>query len=232
MITLTALLVGAALAPNIEDYTQKNLKDATFVAKKVRATQRELQKINDDFGMSYRFDSIKFSYKEPFNLRAEAKVEETSAPYIINGTSQVFRVPRLKVNTKLNLAHAPGRRQTPLDFGVLTPALFDGFMNAKFVRLDRATGAQVFDLTYAGDDDSSRHRVWVDPEKGITIRREWYNQPGTQLATFFYENPEKVNGVWVPTRMTVKNTDDKVAGITEYSSIKINQGLPDSLFEL
>lgn len=232
MITLTALLAGAALAPSIEDYVQKDLKDATFVAKKVRATQRELQKINDDFGMSYRFDSIKFSYKEPFKLRAEAKVEETSALYIVNGTIQVFRVPRLKVNSKQSLANSPGRRQTPLDFGVLTPALFNGFMNAKYVRQDRATGAQVFDLTYANSDDTSRHRVWVDPEKGITTRREWFNQPGDQIATFFYEKPEKSNGVWVPTRMTVKNTDDKVAGITEYSSIKINQGLPESLFEL
>ena len=55
MITMTALLAGALFAPSIEDYVQKDLKDATFVAKKVRASQRELQKINDDFGMSYRF---------------------------------------------------------------------------------------------------------------------------------------------------------------------------------
>ncbi|RYG49368.1 hypothetical protein EON79_01580, partial [bacterium] len=176
MITMTALLAGAVFAPRIEDYVQKDLKDATFVAKKVRASQRELQKINDDFGMSYRFDTIKFSYKEPFKLRLEAKVEETSALYLINGTTQVFRVPRLKVNTKQSLADAPGRRQTPLDFGVLTPAMFDGFLEAKFVRQDRATGAQVFDLTYAKSDDTSRHRVWVDGEKGITIRREWYKQ--------------------------------------------------------
>jgi outer membrane lipoprotein-sorting protein len=229
---LLPLVAVLAATPRIEDYVQKDLKDATFVAQKVKASQKELGKINDDFGMSYRFDSIKFSYKEPFMLRAEARVDDTSALYINNGTFQAFRVPRLKVNSKQDLTNRPGRRQTPVDFGVLTPCLFKGLYLSKFVRMDRATGFPVFDLTFDSTHDSSRQRVWVDPAKGITVKREWYNQQDRLLATFFYEEPQEIAGVWIPKRLTVRNADDKVAGISEYASVKVNQGLPDSLFQL
>jgi outer membrane lipoprotein-sorting protein len=91
----------------------------------------------------------------------------------------------------------------------------------------------VFDLTYDPSlDYAARHRVWIDKAKGIITKREWYNHRGTQLATFLYEAPKQYDGVWVPTRMTVKNADNVVAGITRYESVKVNTGLADSLFEL
>jgi len=63
-------------------------------------------------------------------------------------------------------------------------------------------------------------------------KREWYNQSGRQLATFIYDDPKQENGVWLPTRLTVKNTDDIVAGVTRYQSIKVNVGIPDSEFAI
>jgi outer membrane lipoprotein-sorting protein len=232
IIAIASLTLAAAPAPSILDYVQRNLRDATFLASKVKGVQKELAKINNDFGTSYKFDRIRFQYKEPLMLRLEAELDDTRALYIINGEIQMFKVPRLRVNSKQDLSKSPGRRQTPLDFGVLTPSLFTSLFNATFVRMDRATGDAVFDLTYQYKDDTSRHRIWVDREKGIVNRREWYNQPGRQLATFFYEKPQQVSGVWLPTQMTVKNTDDVVAGITKYEAVKVNTGLDDDLFSL
>ena len=229
-LMLAVVLGSSPVAPEIQDYTQKGLRDATFVAKKVKASQKELREINDDFGTTYRFDRIQFQYKEPLKLRLEAQVDETSAVYIIDGPQQMIKVPRLRVNTKQDLAKSPGRGQTPLDFGVLTPALFKDLFQAKFVRMDRATGDAVFDLTYQNTDDTSRHRIWVDVEKGITTKREWYNQPGRQLATFIYESPKSFGGVWIPTQVSVKNVNNVVAGITRYESVKVNTGLGDNLF--
>ncbi|MFX4918095.1 hypothetical protein ABTB83_19165, partial [Acinetobacter baumannii] len=92
--------------------------------------------------------------------------------------------------TKENLAKSPGKRQTWLDFGIVTPALFSGLFDAKFVRNDRETGAVVFDLTYpASLDDSSRQRVFIDPVKKVVHRREWYGQDGKLKAIFTYESP-------------------------------------------
>jgi outer membrane lipoprotein-sorting protein len=233
LLAITSLLAPSFADPAIESLCQKDLQDATFVAIKVKAVQRELQKINDDFGTSYKFDQIRFQYKEPLKLRLEATVEDTSAIYIIDGPRQIIKIPRLRINSKQDLSRSPGRRQTPLDFGVLTPSMFADLFVAKFVRTDRETGDLVYDVTYNPKlDDTSRHRIWVDKTKGIIDKREWYNQTGRQLATFLYESPKEVGGVWLPTKMTVKNVDNAVAGITRYESVKVNSGISDSVFEL
>jgi outer membrane lipoprotein-sorting protein len=232
MTALLTLLAVPQANPPISEFIERDFRDATFVAKKVRGDQRELKKINDDFGQSYRFDSTKVQIKEPFMLRLESVVDETSVLYILNGPNLLIRVPRLRLTTRQNLSKAPGRRQTTLDFGILTPSLFDGSLfEAKFVRIDRGTGNAVYDVTYLPVlDDTSRHRIWIDREKKYVTKREWYNQPGRQLATFFYEEPVYTSKVWLPTRMTVRNVEGKVAGITKYESFKINSGLEASLF--
>jgi len=233
MITLYAMTAFAAglQSSNIGDYVQRNLDDATFVARVVRGDQRELRKINSDFGQSYRFESTTIRFKEPFKMRLEANVDDTNILYILNGSTQYIKVPRARINTQANLSKSPGRRQTPLDFGMLTPSLFNGLFQAKFVRMDRASGDAVFDLTYPANlDDTSRHRIWVDAQKKYVTKREWYNQHGRQLATFTYERPENVKGIWLPTQLTVRNVDNKVAGITRYETFRVNTGLSDSLF--
>jgi outer membrane lipoprotein-sorting protein len=232
-LALTAIAF-AAQQPSINDYVQKGFEDATLTASIVKGDQRELKKINDDFGQSYRFETTKIMIKEPFKLRLETQTDDTSILYILNGTTQAMKIPRAKINLKQNLGDKPGRRQTSMDFGFLTPSLFAGtFFKAQFVRNDRATGDVVFDLTYMPNlDDSSRHRVWIDPEKRFVTKREWYNQHGRQMATFFYENPKQFDGVWMPTQLRVMNVEGKVAGITRYDSIRVNSGLADSLFSL
>jgi len=229
LIALATFALGNAQTANIENYVQGNLKDATLVAQIVRGDQKELKKINSDFGQSYRFNTSTIYFKEPFKMRAEAHVEETSVVYIINGTDLRIKIPSF--SSKQNLAKAPGRRQTLMDVGILTPSLFESLLDAKFIHFDRETGNPVFDLTYKPEmDDQSRYRVWIDKNKKYVTKREWFNQYGRQLATFYYLNPTEVSGVWLPTRLEVKNVDNVVAGVTKYDAIKINTGLSDSLF--
>lgn len=233
MINFASLAILAVVhqAPTIQSFVQPSLQDITIVARIVKADQNELKKINKDFGTSYRFETTKIFYKEPYKLRAEASVDDTNVRYIITGPSKRFIAGGRTIFTE-NLTRAPGKRQTPLDFGIITPALLQGYIAAKFVRTDRATGEQVFDLSYQPNfDDTSRHRVWLDAEKKYVVKREWYNQEGQQIATFFYDAPKKENGVWVPTRLTVKNVENKLAGVTVYNDIKVNSGLSDSLFK-
>ncbi len=233
MITMSAFLAAGALpSGDIDRYFQSDLHDATFVARVLKADQRELSKINTDFGQSYRFETTTIHIKEPFKLRIDAKVDDTSLLYIENGPIQLIKIPRVSIRQRSDLSNKPGRRQTPFDFGLLTPALFEDFYQARFVRTDRATGEPVFDITYVPHlGDTSRSRIWVDATHRIISKREWYGQDGHQEATFYYTNPERVNGVWLPTRLEVKNIDSAVAGITRYESIKVNTGLPDSEFE-
>src|SRR5262249_39791852 len=148
LASLAAYAVAVQGSTTIDAYLQKNFQDASFSARVKFANQKELAKINKDFGQSYRFSSTDFKVKEPFKVRADATVEDTKVTYVINGTKQLIRIPRIRVNSKQDLSKSPGRRQTLLDFGMLTPSLFNNYFEAKFVRMDRATGDAVFDLTY------------------------------------------------------------------------------------
>lgn len=230
---MITLLVAPQGGPSTAEIVQSGLRDLSFTAVNKKGDQAELEKINKDFGETYRFSSIKVWAKEPFKVRVESRVKDTDMLYVLNGTTRVYSIPRAKIHQTEHLAGAPGKRQTWLDFGLLTRSLLDDLFDVRYVRLDRATGDWVFDLTYPSEmHDTSRHRIWVDRTKHFTVKREWYNQKGKQLATFFYENPTQVDGVWVPTKVTVRNVDDQVAGITEYTHIRVNAGISESLFNV
>jgi outer membrane lipoprotein-sorting protein len=237
MLALVATAGFLADEPKIQDVSARALKDVSFTARVGSANQRELAKINEDFASSYRFKSSNVWIKEPLMLRMESKVEDTQIFFIVNGTKRLVRIPRARINQKEDLSKAPGKRQTPLDFGLLVPSLFNGFFQGRFVRTESRgdfAGDHVFDLTYVPSlKDGTRQRVWVDPKMRFTTKREWYSQfGGTLMGTFVYDQPKEVGGVWVPTRVTVRNADDKVAGTTSYTGIKVNQGLSESLFKV
>jgi outer membrane lipoprotein-sorting protein len=234
MIALTALatLAMAAQSYSWHDIVQPSFQDCTFVAKGVKGNQAELRKINAEFGSSYRFSYMKAKIKEPFMMRVESRVEDTDLLYIENGGRRLYRIPAAHISHVDDVSHAPGKRQTVLDFGILTPSLFQNYFNATFVHTDRATGDLVFDLTYVPAlRDKSRHRVWVDPTRHYVTKRVWFAQDGRLMATFLYTDPKDINGVWFPTKATVVNVDDKVAGITAYTSIEANTGLSNDLFK-
>ncbi len=233
MLVLVAMV--PLLAPqqmSISTFCAKGFEDLSMTAKVMKGDQKELIKINDDFGQSYRFSSSTIRMKEPYMLRVDAKVDDTRMSYILNGTTQLMSVPNLRIKQRTNLATAPGRRQTVMDFGILTPGLFDGSLfTAKFVRVDRKTGGIVFDIGYeAKFDDTTRSRVWMHPSKHYIMSREWYHRTGRLQATFTYENPAEKKGIWYPTMMTVRNVDNQIAGQTRYEDVKVNESLSESIF--
>jgi len=238
-MTSTLILATAAIlqAPAFtwHDIVQPNFQDSTLVGKAVTANSRELRKISSDFAVSYKFlgQEVHAMLKEPFMLRLEATIDDSRLQVISNGNRRVFRLPQSRLSKTEDLSDSPGKRQTILDFGILTPSLFEQLFDATFVRVDREAGGLVFDLTYKHPtfDDSSRQRVWVDSQRKFVAKRVWFAQDGHEIATFIYDNPQFQNGVWFPTRAIVKNVDGMVAGVTEYETVKINSGLQDRMFQ-
>jgi hypothetical protein len=230
IVALTAL-AAVAQTPSIEQYTQP-IKDITFSMDVRTGNQSELRKIGKDFGEAYRFSHVDFKIKDSFQIRGDTKVDDTTILMILNNGIRVFRAPRQNINIKKDVSDRPGQRQTIFEFGLVTPDLFDSFMDAKFVRQDRATGDAVFDLTFNKKfGDTTRYRVWIDEDKKFTSKKEWYGQEGDLRATFTFTNPEKVGSMWVPTLATVKNAEGKVAGQLKYGRFKINTGISDSIFK-
>jgi len=225
-------LLGAQGSSNIQSYVQSDFHDATFTARVKSGDQSELAKINHDFGLSYRFSYSNISVKEPFRFRADTIVEDSKLTVIQNGMTQKYNTP-IYHGTQ-NLSKRPGNVRSMLEFGILTPALFEDYFQAKFVRFERGSNDAVFDITYVSRlDDTTRYRVWIDPTKKYTTKREWYGQGrGILKATFFYDEPRQISGVWAPTHSYVKNSDNVVAGTLVYEGLKINTDLPDSLFKV
>jgi len=232
-VLTAAAIVALGQSRSISDYVQANLKDLTFTAKVGDAAQKELAKINEDFAKSYRIKTTVVRLKEPMKLRVESELDpDNKVVMILNGATQLYRYPRAGLSGKQNLAKSPGKRQTFLDFGLLTPGLFKDFYVPAFVRMDRETGLAVFDLTFPKAlDDTSRQRLFIDPQKHYIVKREWYAQEGNLRAVFQYDKPVQTGGVWVPTRTTVYNAERKMAGVTNYVGVKANSGLGDELFK-
>lgn len=232
-VALSILTLVPIADPTTADIVQSKFEDAIFTAKVVTGNQAELAKISDDFGNSYRLKVVKSYLKEPLMMRLETKVDDTNLLLVIANFKRTFKVPRFPTKPE-DLRDKPGKMQTPLDYGLITPSMMAELFTAKYVRTDRASGDYVFDLTFKTPkfSDTSRHRIWVDPQKRVVSKREWYNQYGRQKATFFYEEPMLRDGVWFPSRGTVRNMDGKIAGVIEYESVKVNSGLVDSLFKV
>ena len=227
------LCAGFAMAQSqdINDYVQTRLRDLRATVKQQTANQRELEKINKDFANSYRIKQMTARYKEPSKMRLESKVGVVNVVYIINGNYK--HVSAGPVKSTDDITNAPGKRQSLMDFGILTPG-FMKLVNAKFLRYDHEGGVRypVFELTWANSDDTSKHIVWMDGTTRTVVKRQWYNQQGKLMAVFYYKNPvEAAPGIWVPTRVEVYNAEGKLGGVTTYVDLYVNEGLPDSLFQ-
>lgn len=233
-MTTLALIFSATLFQNhaISEVLPKGFESVSFTLKKVKANQTELKKINDDFGLSYRFSSSVVKLKEPFKLRMESKIEDTTMVFITNGTRKSFKAPRSNISIKENVAKAPGKRQTAFDFGLVTPAIMSDYLNAKFVRVDRKSNDYVYDMTYKPETgDTTKFRVWINPKMKVVTKREWYHQnDGRLMATFYYTSFVQKNGLYFPTEYTVYNADNKLAGQTKFESVAINSSIDDSQF--
>lgn len=229
-------LVATPQSQDIKNYVQGSFEDAQFTVVTGEHSISELAKISKDFSQSYRFKSSQVWIKEPFKLRMMSEVDDSTILYVVNGGKRMYKIPRSGLSQTDDISKAPGKRQTAFDFGILTPALVNNYFVADFVRMDRASGDAVFDLTYASHlMDSSRHRIWVDPQTKVITKREWYAQRrnnGRLMATFIYSNIKKVGSVSLATSAVVNNADNKRAGSLSYTNMKVNTGLADSLFAL
>jgi len=219
--------------PKIEDVCESGLKSVQFSAVVGASKQSELRKINSDFARSYRFKRTDVWLKVPFMIRLESKVDDSSILMIINGTKRKLLIPKAGLSKTFDLKDEPGQRQTALDFGLISPSLFKSFFVGTYVRTDRKTGEYVFDITYNPKYNyRARNRVWIDPERKIVTKRQWYaHKDGHLLATFEYLDPIQQGGVWFPTKVTVRNADNRVAGTTTYSNVKLNTDIDDELFK-
>lgn len=228
---IAAPRTNAEVDHDIKKYVCEKLEDFSASVTVVKQDQRELRKISKDIGTAYAIPNITMRYKEPNMVRMEGSTQGTKVTYILNGTKQIVMLNGFKKTN--DLGKSPGKRKSLMDVGLISD-FYLTYMNARYMRESTVDGTPcaLFEMTYKDkDEDSSHHNIYVDPVTRTVRKRESYSQEGKLQAIYFYKKVEKVDGVWVPTEIEVQNTDRIIAGIMEYKNIKVNRGIPDSVFK-
>ena len=224
-----------ATSTEISQY-QVRFKDFSAEVKVSQSDTKELGKIGSDFSASYSLRNMSLQFKLPDKMRLEGKsATRGNAVLVLNGPIRFVEVPRFKIHMVENLEKSPVRRQSLLELaGVLGPDTLK-FMSGKRLRMDTVDGhkAEVFELKYNVGSSGQHYLLWMDTENKTTLRRDWLDADDKLKATFLYDQPREASpGVWVPTRIQVKNAEGTVAAVVNLDTIKVNSGLQESLFEV
>lgn len=236
VLSVVALVNGGLFAqtsaPKFDDFVQNKMKDLRMTVRSEAVRLGELRKINTDFANAYRFRQMEAYYEEPGKIRLESEVMNRKVTYVINNDKKLVIAPNQRVTE--DVSNSPGKRQSMMDFGVITPFTASR-MNKKYLRQEQRDGKTlfVFELTWNYGDDDARHIVWMDPKTKLTVRREWFDRWGRHMANFEYKDPVEVApGVWMPSKVEVFNGGNRFGGRTVQQNIRVNQGLKDTLFKI
>jgi outer membrane lipoprotein-sorting protein len=226
-LTLTAALAAQA-APDIRALTSANVKTLSASSEIVTENQGELKKIDGDISLAYRLHRGSMVYEQPGKLRIEASIPHLATGYyVINGNRKLTVAPF--VHKVQDTTGAPGKRQTLLDFGLVPPELLTDY-NVTFLR--RESGLLCFQVQPKQAGETQKDLVWIDPKTHITAQRYNYGRDGKLTKWFLYKNPVQIApGIYVPTRVELYNTQNKLAGATVYQNVKVNQPVSESLFK-
>ena len=109
------------------------------------------------------------------------------------------------------------------------------FMDSKLLREEQVGDRDtlVYEMRFQGEEKNSFYRIWIDKLTRVTVKREWLDAVGKLRATFLYLDAQEVApGIWLPTKLEVKNSEGISAAVLALSDIKANQGLSDVPFAL
>ncbi len=241
---LTAVLPGNRVAAdevgpsaNIRDYVANRLDDFTADIHLLDYNANAARHINKDFGRIYEWmqkahDDFLLRFKEPDQLRIDGRFGAQKGSWIVSGTQQTVRV--FGIVSRMQLGNTPGKRKSLLDMGLISNDYLT-YAQAQYINNRPYQGVMcaVFKITYRDSNIDSSHRiVWIDPKTKVTLKREEYSQGGKLLSIWYYHDPHEVApGIYMPASIEVDDSDGKLAGATAYRNVKVNQSLPDNLFQ-
>ena len=224
-----APLAGVQAAPNINSLTSANIKTLQASSEIVTENQDQLKTIDGDIALAYRLHRGSVVYEQPGKLRIDASIPHfITGYYVVNGNQKLTVAPF--VHKVQDTTGAPGKRQTLMDFGFIPPELLADY-NATFLR--REAGLLCFQIQPKQAGETQKDLVWIDPKTHITVQRYNYGRDGKLTKILRYLVPVQVApGIYVPTRVELYNTQNKLAGATVYQNIRVNQPVSESLFKI
>ncbi len=224
------VLTEADLRLRIQQVSSE-LKDISFLGTVTYKNKKAMEKIESNYARLYDFQSARVYYKEPDKLRIEGKLGMVKFEYICNGSLKIVRAPAIRFTNRKDYSNDPAKLQDALDIGLVTTSLW---RHRRIEVLDdpEASSNGEIKVRLRWPKGEVAHIIWLDAKDLWLKRFEKRAADGTLIFRVNYSNPRKVgNVIWIPTTIDVYTSDGEKAGSTEYSDIKVNTGLADSLFE-
>lgn len=237
-VGVLALALGLAgpvhAQKSLDDYAQPALKDLSASVDVISHNDRELSKIGKGYVDAYKLAQQEVQCREPSQVRLQGKKGVFTIRYVTNGKRKLTEVPTLRIRKVEDISKEPGKGDSISDLGVITPAWAD-LVEAKWLRQETKHGKnlQVFEFWYK-EDPRRRHTIYLDPATKTIVEHIDHHRSKKKSGfrkRFVFSEPRQLNGVWLPTRVSLYNGENKLSAQVKYESIKINSGLADSLFK-
>jgi hypothetical protein len=220
---------------SLKEFVQPELSDVSATIKVVAKNDAELKKMGKSFVEANKLSRQEVQYKEPGRMRLSGKKGLFTIRYVTNGEKKLTQVPTLGINKVENIAKEPAKADTIYDLGLITAAWVDR-VEDRWLRTEDRDGKtmQVFEFWWK-EDRAAKHTIVVDPATKIIVEHVAHHRakkkPGFKKK-ILYGEVQKINGVYVPTKATLLNSDNKIAAILRYDDLTVNSGLSDKLFKL
>ncbi|MEM7079993.1 MAG: outer membrane lipoprotein-sorting protein [Pseudomonadota bacterium] len=83
----------------------------------------------------------------------------------------------------------------------------------------------------AKDSNYARRVSWVDKDKWLALRVEFYDRRGRLLKRLSQGGLEEIDGIWTATKLIMETPRKKSRTLMQYGNVRYNIGLDDAAFE-
>jgi outer membrane lipoprotein-sorting protein len=100
------------------------------------------------------------------------------------------------------------------------------------LRTDEVGGRKVYvvESKPKGATDYAKRQIWVDQERSLPLKEEYFDHQGKLIRTFAAEKVEQIGGNWTITSRTMKNAQTGHRTEVTFSNVEYNVGLKDDVF--
>ena len=176
-----------------------------------------------------KLEKATICYKKPDKIRYDGYAQGIKAAYIQNGYDKLILAPMIK--HRESLKNAPGKRQDTLDLGFLSSRLWTD--NTVTVVGSGKDSVKLKLDPKSGDKDKRHDTIWIDPNTLKVLKREKYRGSGElRVKMTFGDFDVLASKLPIATLCTMFDPNGRELGTVVYKNIKVNAGLPDSLFSM
>lgn len=209
---------------------EASLKDFKADMEITESNKKSVSGMGEGYSDILKLESATVSYKKPDKIRFDGYASGIKAAYIQNGYTKLVLASMLR--HREDVKNSPGKRQDSLDMGFLSSRLWTD-NQVTLVSTDKQGIMKLkLDPKFGGDD--KRHdMVWVDPKTLRVTRREKYRGSGELRIKMVYTSYRQLtNSLPIAATSTMYDNSGALLGTVTYKNLKVNSGLPDSLFSL